>query len=1398
MAKEVRKTIGIFVNGKEVENNLKSIKAAIAKVSNELNKMTVGTEEYNAHAAKLSQLKKIYDDYKEELKDVREELEAGEKAHDDFIIKAGAIASVVNTGFTALQKFVSSTQEYVEAYASIDDAMSGVMKTTGMTREEVEALNESLKGIDTRTSQEELLTISQIGGRMGLAKDQILDFTKAVDLANVALGDSFSGGAEEISSVLGKISLAFKETRDANIGDSLTRIGSAINEVGGKANATEPNIAAFVQRVGSMPEAFRPSVQEAVALGAAFEESSIDAEVASRAFGILMNKASTDVEGFAEVMGQPVEAVRELINTNPTQFFTEFAKSLQGMDATQIGETLKGLKLNADGVVKIVGAMSGSYDRFNEILQVSNSAFSENTSLMNEFNNVNNNSAAQLEKAKKQMQEARVELGEKLIPILTSIFKILGSTSAWITKHIALVASLATGIGAIVSILGVAYLKEKAMMAMEKAKIAVETIHKSLIASKTVAVQSYNLVLAKQTKNTVAQVAAQEALNTAMKSTPWGLIAIGIASVISALVYFTKHTRESKAAMDEFNSTVAKEQSEVDYLFNKLKNAEEGTDDYKEALQQLIDKYPEVMAKHIDEKGRLDDINQAYQDIIQSIQTKTALDMKEKQITAANEKAINAQTKAYKDLKTVLVKNGKTEDVADSLVKDVQNRLGRGDSKNDVLSYLKSQGVDLNRERFTGEGLWTSNVTDAIGKVIDSEKELLKTTKDIEKTYDPFIQKTKSDLEEMEDQLRQLKTQQSAAESSDDKKNIQKQIDLLKEKIRLKKEAGKPNADGSGGSESGDGNNGGSSSSKKDPVADFEKKLKDFRQRQQAASLEGWEKTKQGIINSYQEMIDEANKLNRTQTAKDLETERDDAIKTAGQKYLQKYTLMLTNMKQETEKLLAENDGEDMSELQKAVIGTQKQWDDKISAVKANIAIVGDILQQISEDDPMRDLMTNVYDGMLADMARLEAGKAQATANTIQKYAKETSTFIQNERKEMERAQMTELEREKAEINDRYQVEIDRLTEVINKKKTDPIFADSEEELNDLVVANMDEIDQLEEKLKNLIALRDQLLDNAGKKKKSNNNVWSDLLDIDWSKFKDNWQENLQTMTAALQEFASTAFDIFNSINQIQSNRENAAFDEWCDIQDEKAEALQRQLDDGIISQKYYDAQMDKMQKEKEAKEKKIQHDQFERDKKANIIQATISGALAMVNALTVQPWVAAVVAAALTAATTAAQIAVIASQANPYAKGGFIRKEQIALMGEEGEEWVASHKLLTDKKTAPVINALESYQRGDRQALDALTSVPEPNWGKVSQSSKMISRTFAPQSQNVTNVYNTNNSNNTTTTNHNGDNSELLKEIRQMNAYLKDPKNRQAYISRRMQLEFDRQENEIKEMSRL
>lgn len=1282
----VNKKILITVDGTEVENNLKSIRAAIVKTTNELNKMTVGSDEYVAHSKKLAELKKIYEDYRNELKLTEKEIKAGNTKLNDTIINIGALSSAYTAASSVLQKFVSSTQEYVEAYASIDDAMSGVMKTTGMTREEVEALNESLKNIDTRTSQEGLLTIAQIGGRMGLAKDQILSFTEAVDKANVALGDSFSGGAEEISSVLGKISLAFKETRDGDIGESLSRIGSAINEVGGKANATEPNIAAFVQRVGSMPEAFRPSVQEAVALGAAFEESSIDAEVASRAFGILMNKASTDVEGFARVMGQPAEAVRELINSNPTQFFTEFAKSLQGMDATQIGETLKGLKLNADGVVKIVGAMSGSYDRFNEILQVSNTAFSENTSLMNEFNNVNGNSAAQLEKAKKRMQELKVEIGQRLIPVITKITEMSAGTmqvaiqiGKWMVQNKGVVLAYAAAMTVLYAIRQKEIIlakKEAIQLAVEKAGVATATTFTNLFA----------LAKARLTKNTLAAATAQKALKAAFASTPWGAIITLATSLAVTMFTMKKNTDAAVDAQRDLSSTIEQNYNEEAFEIEKLRKLIDDENVSREEKLKAINRLKEIIPEY------------------------TAELSKEGVVTDQNTQAIDDYLSRLHD---------KIElEATEAKLKELYN------NKAD-----KRAEYEQKRENFLNSSLWFG-----YRKRRKESEEAAKAYEEAAKAYD-----------NMKDSYDELMKRQIASGNSVVTNNTNGNGNVT-------------NTNNSGGP------NTTSSSTKTDHIADFEKKLADFRKRQQNASLEGWAKTKQGIIDSYQEMIDEANHLNQTETAKGLETERDDAIKKAGQKYLRNVADMMVKFREQAESL---NEGDDESPLMKAIAGTEKEWDDKILQLKLNMETLQDIIDDMPDDDDHKNALQGNLDYMAEQYAQSTALKAAAVSNTIKKFTKDTDDFILAEQKEMDKANLTDLERQKLAIEEKYDLEIQKLQEVYDARAA--------KDANDPELANLQaQINQL-----NKMKVRA-----SGRAR--GNNIWENLLNIDWKNFKDNWRDNLQTMTAALQEFANAAFDIFNSINQIQSNRENAAFDEWCDIQDEKSATLQRQLDDGIISQKYYDAQMAKIQKEKEAKEKKIQHDQFEREKKANIIQATINGALAIVTAFAQLGPIAGAIAAVVTAATTAAQIAVMASQANPYAKGGYIKGEQLALMGEEGDEWVASNKLVTDKKTAPIIAALEAYQRGNHRALEKI-SLTQPDWNRLSQSAKNISTTFAGSKTPVVNNYNSN-----------IDNSEVLKELKQMNEYLKDPKNRQAYISRRVQLEYEEQENELKAMARL
>ena len=300
---------------------------------------------------------------------------------------------------------------------------------------------------------------------------------------------------------------------------------------------------------------------------------------------------------------------------------------------------------------------------------------------------------------------------------------------------------------------------------------------------------------------------------------------------------------------------------------------------------------------------------------------------------------------------------------------------------------------------------------------------------------------------------------------------------------------------------------------------------------------------------------------------------------------------------------------------------------------------------------------------------------------------------------------------------------------------------------------------------------------------------WASLFGIteqDWAAWGLNWEDNLAKMTDRLRTFADNAFELWSAIDSVMQNQADAELQRYEETYDAKSEMLKRQLDSGLISQKRYDAQMERMQKEKEKREKKLKHEAFERERMANLIQGAVNLALTISSIYANEPGGVIIksAAAAVAAGIQAAQLAVIASQPNPYYKGGYIHGRQYAVMGEQGDEWVASNRLLRERETADIIAALDDYQRGNRNALAGI-SMPPPDLKNVSQSITRNGSNFAPGNQ-TTNYY------------YPADNSELLKEMRQMNDFLRDPMNRRAYISSKIQLEFEEQEREVREMARL
>lgn len=468
----------------------------------------------------------------------------------------------------ALTGVVLSIQKIIDINGKLADAQSDVMKTTGMTKIEVDELTKSFGLLQTRTSRIDLLGIAEQGGRIGIAKAEIGDFVNVMNKASVALGDSFTGGAEEVANKLGKIKFLFEETKALNVEEAYNSIGSAINDLGANGTASEANIADFTTRIGSLTDVLKPTIQETLALGTAFEESGIESEVSARAYGIFMKQASTETAKFAKVMGLTQGQVESMINTNPLEFMLKFSEGMKGMNATDTAKTLDSLGISADGANKVIGAMGNNTARFRELIDLSNNSFATGTSLINEYELKNNNLAATLEKISKTVSgwfssESFIKwLGgsvEWLAKFIGATEDADGSVTAWRNTLVFIAKILAIVTAAMVTNIG--WQKLVAMWTTRSAEANLLYI----IGAKArafadgvgmVATQAYAMATMLMSGNLAGATQAFRVMTSAMMTTPWGFLLGALAAIGTAYVIFSDNAKEAETAQSLLNQTI--------------------------------------------------------------------------------------------------------------------------------------------------------------------------------------------------------------------------------------------------------------------------------------------------------------------------------------------------------------------------------------------------------------------------------------------------------------------------------------------------------------------------------------------------------------------------------------------------------------------------------------------------------------------------------------------------------------------------------------------------------------------------------------------------------------------------------------------------------------------------
>ena len=156
--------------------------------------------------------------------------------------------------------------------------------------------------------------------------------------------------------------------------------------------------------------------------------------------------------------------------------------------------------------------------------------------------------------------------------------------------------------------------------------------------------------------------AKTEALNVVMAKNPYVLAGIAVAALGLALYKLATYQTDAEKSLKkldettkEFNKETASEQIQIDRMFIRLKNAKEGTDEYKSAKQAIINQYGNYLSGLQSEIQSLQDVEGAYKAVTAAAQDAArarAMDAASKQ--AADdyaEKEAQAKDEIYEALK---------------------------------------------------------------------------------------------------------------------------------------------------------------------------------------------------------------------------------------------------------------------------------------------------------------------------------------------------------------------------------------------------------------------------------------------------------------------------------------------------------------------------------------------------------------------------------------------------------------------------------------------------------------------------------------------------------------------------------------------------------------------------
>lgn len=311
-----------------------------------------------------------------------------------------------------------------------ESAFTGVKKTVDDTTEGYAQLEDELRGLATTlpTTHAEVAAVAEAAGQLGVAREDIVGFTKTM----IDLGESTNLTADEAATQIAQISNVMG-TMAREGTEGAARFGGALVALGNDGASTEADILAMAQRIAGAGATVGATEADVLALSNTLSSMGVRAElgggVTTRV--LLKMKASVEsggasLEAFARTAGVSADEFSAKFKASPVQALDLVAQGISRVN-TEGGattQTLKDMGMKGTEEAQVMLALAASGDLLTESLKLGAEAWDENTAsnaLATEANKRYEDSASKVKIAWNQIKDAAIDAGADILPVVVDI-----------------------------------------------------------------------------------------------------------------------------------------------------------------------------------------------------------------------------------------------------------------------------------------------------------------------------------------------------------------------------------------------------------------------------------------------------------------------------------------------------------------------------------------------------------------------------------------------------------------------------------------------------------------------------------------------------------------------------------------------------------------------------------------------------------------------------------------------------------------------------------------------------------------------------------------------------------------------------------------------------------------